>query len=51
MEWIATAVFSIVPLLLTGFLLYAVYRVTMDVSAIRALLENAAATERQVRSG
>jgi hypothetical protein len=38
------AAFFIVPTyLISGFVLYAIYRVTMDVSAIRALLADAAA--------
>ena len=38
--------FFIVPVyLIAGFVLYAIYRVTMDVSALRALLENSAARD------
>ncbi|MDP9329839.1 MAG: hypothetical protein M3P11_04255 [Actinomycetota bacterium] len=31
----------------TGIVLYALYRITLDVSAIRALLEKAAASQEQ----
>jgi septum formation inhibitor-activating ATPase MinD len=36
---------TVPTLLILGFVLYAIYRVTMDVSAIRALLEESAARD------
>jgi hypothetical protein len=45
MEWVVVVFYLLVPIAIVGFLLYAVYRVTMDVSAIRGLLEAAHARD------
>ena len=40
-------VYFLTLFLLAGFVLYAIYRITMDVSAIRALLENTLASQEE----